>query len=325
MKTIQIHALGGPEVLQVVETEVPSPAVGQVRVKVAAAGINFADTLQRAGRYPLPLPLPFVPGFEVAGTVETLGPGVSTAREGDRVAVLLPAPGGYAEYITVDAGGLIAIPDGVTFAQATALLAQGLTAYLMLEHTVALRAGQSVLVHAAAGGVGSLLVQLAKIRGGRVIGTASTGAKLDLIRALGGDEAIDYTESGWVEAVKAATGGQGAEVIFDSVGGSIGQESFGCLAPFGRLVVYGAMSLDTNHLSSELITRMIFQNQSVSGFAIYGFTPQQIGAALGALFGYLLEGRLQVVTRHAFPLVEAATAHQAIENRQTTGKVILLP
>ena len=158
-----------------------------------------------------------------------------------------------------------------------------------------------------------------------MIGTASTGAKLDLIRALGGDEAIDYTESGWVEAVKAATGGQGADVIFDSVGGSIGQESFGCLAPFGRLVVYGAMSLDTNHLSSELITRMIFQNQSVAGFAIYGFTPQQIGAALGALFGYLLEGRLQVVTRHAFPLVEAATAHQAIENRQTTGKVILLP
>jgi NADPH2:quinone reductase len=195
----------------------------------------------------------------------------------------------------------------------------------MLEHTVALRAGQRVLVHAAAGGVGSLLVQLAKIRGGRVIGTASTGAKLELIGQLGGDQRIDYSQPGWVAAVKAATGGQGADVIFDSVGGDIGRQSFGCLAPFGRLVVYGALSLDTNHLSAEQVTQLIFQNQSVTGFAIYGFTPEQIGAALGTLFGYLLAGRLQVVARHAFPLVEAAAAHRAIENRQTTGKVVLLP
>ena len=325
MKAIQFSALGGPEVLQVVEKEVPIPGAGQVRVKVAAAGINFADTLQRAGRYPMPLTLPVVPGFEVAGTVEALGPGVTTAREGDRVAVLLSAPGGYAEYITADAGQLISIPDGISFAQATALLAQGLTAYLMLEHTVALRAGQRVLVHAAAGGVGSLLVQLAKIKEAYVIGTASTPEKLELIRQLGGDQAIDYNQSGWAAAVKAATGGPGADVILDSVGGNIGQESFGCLAPFGRLVVYGALSLDTNHLSAEQVTQLIFQNQSVTGFAIYGFTPEQIGAALGTLFGYLLEGRLQVVARHAFPLVEAAAAHRAIENRQTTGKVVLLP
>ncbi len=151
------------------------------------------------------------------------------------------------------------------------------------------------------------------------MGTASTGPKLDLIRELGSDEGIDYTQPGWVAAVKAATGGQGADVIFDSVGGSIGQESFRCLAPFGRLVVYGALSLDTNHLSAEQVMQLIFQNQSVAGFAIYGFTPPQIGAALGALFGYLLEGRLQIVAWHGFPLVEAA-AHRAIENRKRRAK-----
>lgn len=214
MKVIQINTLGGPEVLQAIEKEIPRPQAGQVLVRVAAAGINFADTLQRAGRYPMPLALPVVPGFEVAGTVEALGPGVTTAHTGERVAVLLSVPGGYAEYILAHAARLIPIPEGVTFTQATALLVQGLTAYLILDRTVALRTGQRVLVHAAAGGVGSLLVQLAKIRGGYVVGTASTPEKLELVRSLRSDRAVSYSEPDWIERVKEATKGQGVDVYW---------------------------------------------------------------------------------------------------------------
>jgi NADPH2:quinone reductase len=239
MKAIRINATGGPEVMHLEEIEQPVPRQGEVLIKVAAAGVNYADLAQRQGAYLTSTSLPITLGQEVAGTVVGLGPGVTSPAVGTRVAGF--TSGGYAEYAIAATGAIFAIPDQLDFVHAAAFPLQGLTAYQLLRESTHLEKGQSVLVHAAAGGVGTLAIQLAKLMGaGKVIGTASSPVKLELVRSLGADVAINYTQSDWPEQVKQATSGQGADIILEMVGGTITEQSLQCLAPFGHMVIFGA-------------------------------------------------------------------------------------
>ena len=326
MKAIEVSQYGGPDALQLVEKPRPEPGPGQVLVEVKAAGINFADLMSREGIYPAGPKPPFVPGLEVAGVVTAVGDGVTTPIVGARVAALVQN-GGYAEYALADAAQAVPLPDSLEFATATALLVQGLTAYFLLKRGGELKPGQSVLVNAAAGGVGSLAVQLAKIFGaGRVLGTASTEEKRTLVRQLGADDAIDYTQNGWADAVKAATEGGGADIFLDATGDT---ESGGLkpLAPGGTWVIYGFQQGAHGGLTGGVMAGMIGQGTTVRGFTLYSVLsdPEAIAAALHDLLTWTAEGRLQVQTDDRFPLAQAAEAHTAIAARRTTGKVVLEP
>lgn len=322
MKAIRIHKLGGPEVMHLEEVETPTPKEGEVLIKVAAVGINYADLAQRQGTYLTRTHTPLILGMEVAGTIVALGPGVTTLKEGTRVAAF--GNGGYAEYVTASANALIPIPDTLDFAHAAAFPVQGLTAYQLLRESAHLQAGESVLVHAAAGGVGTLAVQLAKLMGaGTVVGTASSESKRELARKLGADVAIDYTKPEWVEQVKQSTGGKGTDIILEMVGGEIAQQSLQCLAPFGRMVVFGAASGEVVQFSG---IQLMYKNQSIVGYWLTAWLsrPDRIAAATQELMGYLASGKLQIIVNNTYPLAEAAEAHRAIAARQTTGKVVLL-
>ena len=322
MKAIRINETGGPEVMHLEEIAIPAPGKGEVLIKVAAAGVNYADLAQRQGAYLTRTRTPMTPGFEVAGTVEALGPGVSTPAEGSRVAAFVN--GGYAEYAVAQAATVVPVPAHLDFTQAAAFLVQGLTAYQLLRESAHIQPGESVLVHAAAGGVGTLAVQLAKLMGaGIVAGTASNSSKLDLIRKLGADAAINYTEDNWVEQVKNVTRGQGSDIILEMVGGEIAEQSLQCLAPFGRMVVYGAASGKIAQFSG---IQLMYKNQAIIG---YWLTSQlqrtdRIAMAAMELMQLLTNGKLQIIVGQTFPLAEAAQAHQAIADRKTMGKVVLL-
>jgi NADPH2:quinone reductase len=323
MQAIRMHETGGPNVLMLEETATATPNGGEVLIKVAAAGINYADLLQRQGVYPRAGGMPAILGFEVAGTVATLGPDVDGPAPGTRVVAGLGGGGGYAEYAVAPAATVFPIPDNVGFASATALFVQGLTAFGLLDDAAKLREGESVLVHAAAGGVGSLAVQLAKLLGaGTVIGTASSAEKLDLVRRLGADVAINYTDLNWSEQVNEATGGLGASIILDAVGGEIGQQSLDHLAVQGRLVVYGASSGQPVMFAAQ---QLVGKNQAVIGYSIGGaMSPEQRAEAMRALLGFVAEDRLHIVVGQTFPLRDASHAHRAMAERRTTGKVVLL-
>jgi len=238
MKAIRIHEFGGSENLRVDEIEKPTPGADEVLIKTAAAGINFADTMLRQNKYMFTPPLPFTLGFEVAGTIETVGGNVQNFAVGQRVLATIRG-GGYAEYAVADWRTVVPIPDDLDFGKATALLVQGLTAVGLLAD---LKSGQTILIHAAAGGVGSLLVQLAKHKGAKVLGTASTAEKLEKVAGLGADVGINYGESDWTDEVLAATSGKGADLIIEMVGGEIGRQNLKCLATGGTMTVYGAAS-----------------------------------------------------------------------------------
>src|SRR5437764_8216282 len=321
MKAIRINETGGPEVMHMEEIEIPTPKEGEVLVKVAAAGINFADLAQRQGAYLTRTRTPMTPGFEFAGTVAACGPGVSFPTEGTRVVAF--GDGGYAEYALARANTVIPIPPDLDFAHAAAFPVQGLTAYQLLHESARLQAGESVLVHAAAGGVGTLAVQLAKLMGaGIVIGTSSNVDKLDLVRRLGADAAINYTETSWVEEVKNATGGQGADIILEMVGGQIAEQSLQCLAPFGRMVIFGAASGQIAQFSG---IQLMYKNQAIIGYWLTHQLrhPDRIARATAELMQYLASGKLEIIVGQTFPLAQAAEAHRAISERKTMGKVVL--
>lgn len=322
MKAIRIHETGGPEVMRLEEVEQPTPQAGEVLIKVAAAGINYADLAQRQGTYLTRTRVPSTLGFEVAGTVAALGPGVEKPAVGTRVAAF--ANGGYAEYTTAAASSVLPIPPTLDFSHAAAFPVQGLTAYQLLRESGRLEQGESVLVHAAAGGVGTLAVQLAKLMGaGQVLGTASNASKLDLVRRLGADTAINYTEDDWVEQVKQATDGKGADIILEMVGGSIAEQSLQCLAPFGRMVIFGAAS---GQIAQFTGIQLMYKNQSIIGYWLTAWMQRsnRIALAVSELMQYLAAGKLEIIVGQTFPLAEAAAAHQAIADRKTTGKVVLL-
>jgi NADPH2:quinone reductase len=322
MKAIRIHETGGPEVLRLEEVDTPEPREGQVRIKVAAAGVNYADIAQRNGAYLTPTTVPTTLGVEVAGTIDALGPGVSAPPIGTRVAAL--ASGGYAEFALAYTAGLIPLPDDLDFVRAAALPVQGLTAYQLLRDSAQLRPGESVLVHAAAGGVGTLAVQIAKLMGaGMVFGTAGSSAKLDLARRLGADVVVNYREEGWADEVRRGTGHGGVDVILEMVGGKIAEQSLDLLSEFtGRMVIFGAASGDRANISGA---KLMQRNIAVIG---YWLSPNvrrtdRIAQATKDLFTYLADGKLEIVVGQTYPLAQAAEAHRAMSSRNTTGKVVL--
>lgn len=329
MKAIQMHRFGGPEVLELVDAATPAPGPGRLLVRVGAAGINFAETLMRGNHYAVTPVLPAIPGCEVAGTVVALGEGVDGPPVGTRVAAPLFAGGslfgGYAEYAVVDAGLAVPLPDTLSFDDATALMVQGLSALHLTQQ--ASPRGKTVLVTAAAGGVGSMLVQLARRAGAAtVIAAAGSDAKCDFVRSLGADVAVDYTRADWPQQVRAASGGDGPDIIYESTGGAITRNCLELLAPRGRLVVYGALNAHDFALGVPELLGLIFRNQSFSGFALVPLlTPKSLRDGLRTLFHLAERGELKVHLGGRYPLAHAGEAHAALEGRRTTGKLVLIP
>lgn len=325
MKAVQFTKYGGPDVLGLVDAAVPQIGEKEVLIDVKAIGVNYADTARREGQYVVPTPLPFVPGAEIAGIVTEVGKGVQGVEKGKRVVTLIEQ-GGYAEYAVAPAKGLIPIPDGVDFEEAVALPLQGLTAYHTLKTMGRLTQGETVLIHAAAGGVGLLAVQLAKLFGaGQVIATASSDSKLALAEEMGADHLVNYTESGWSQKVLDLTNGEGVDVALEMVGGDVFHKSLDCLATFGRLVIYGAASGEQAQFYPATLME---RSQSVIGFflpQIIQHRPELLESSLEELLGYVKFGELKLKVWGSYPLTDAALVHQLLQGRETTGKVILTP
>ncbi|MCV9938901.1 NADPH:quinone oxidoreductase family protein [Boseaceae bacterium BT-24-1] len=329
MKAIQYSRFGGPEVLEIIETDQPSAGPGEVLIAVGAVGVNFFEVLMRQDRYVVTPPLPFSPGVEIAGTIAALGEGVTTFSVGERVAAALylagVQSGGYADYVAVSADVLVRLPEALSFAAGAALQVQGLTALHLLRSNPA--AGRNVLVSAAAGGVGSLLVQLAKRAGAkRVIAMASSNEKLALAQELGADAGVDYTQPDWPEQVRALTDGAGPDLIFDASGGDIPAQCLALLAPFGRLVLYGPLSIADFRPDAEALKALIFGNRAIVGFSLLPhLAPERLAHDLGELFALATAGELKLLPGGSFPLAQASAAHAALESRQSAGKLVLLP
>lgn len=324
MKAIKIEEYGGPEVLQYVDVDKPEVGPGKVVIKVHAAGINYADTMQRQNKYLTPTKLPAILGSEAAGTVEEVGEGVTNLKVGDRV--LTVGENSYSQYVVAPARGVFPLPDNVSFEQAVTIPVQGLTAYEILKFSGQLKPGETVLVHAAAGGVGVFAVQLAKLLGaGMVIATASTAEKLELAKSLGADQLVNYAENKeWPATVREMTGGKGVDIILEMVGGEVFNQNLKCLATFGRMVVFGAAS---SQIPTMNPMQLMYRNQAVIGYWLINTikNPQMFAAHMNELLGWIATGKVKLHVEHTFPLSQTAKAHEAIESRQTTGKVVLLP
>jgi NADPH2:quinone reductase len=322
MKAIQIQETGGPEVLKLVELPVPEPGPGQLLIRVAATGVNFIDIYFREGRYKAQLPL--VPGQETAGTVEKIGAGVEHFAVGDRVATTA-AIGAYAEYALTPAATTVKVPDGVDLKTAAAVLLQGMTAHYLAYGTWMLEPGETALVHAAAGGVGLLLTQMASAIGARVIATVSTEEKAQLARAAGASEVILYTEADFEAETKRLTNGRGVDVVYDSVGKTTFEKSLNCLRPRGLLALFGGSSgavppldlIRLSHMGSLFVTRPTLKD--------YIATRAELEERANAVFNGVLHGTLKVRCEHSYPLAEAAQAQIDIAGRKTTGKLVLIP
>lgn len=322
MRAIRVHETGGPEMLRYDEVPTPEPAPDQVRVKVAAVGLNYIDTYHRSGLYKLPLP--FIPGGEFAGTVDAVGADVTGWAVGDRVATA-SGSGGYAEYALAPAAKLVRVPEGVDLQLAAAVLLQGFTAHYLVTSTYPLKAGESCLVHAAAGGVGLLLVQMAKKLGATVYGTVSTAEKAALAREAGADEAILYTEESFAQRVRELTGGRGVDVVYDSVGASTYEGSLDSLRPRGYFVTFGNASGPVPPIAPLVLSSKGSLFMTRPTLAHYIATAEELAWRASDLFGWIADGSLKVRVDRSYPLERAADAHIAIESRGTAGKVLIIP
>jgi NADPH2:quinone reductase len=319
---VQVRQTGGPEVLETGEVEVGRPGQGQLLVDVAAAGVNYIDTYQRCGLYPLDLP--FVLGLEGAGTVAAVGEGVTEFSAGDRIAwqgVL----GSYAQRTLVPAASAMRVPDGVTDETAAATLLQGITAHYLAASTYQVRDGDTVLVHAAAGGVGLLLTQLAKARGARVIGTVSTAEKEVLAREAGADEVIRYTEVDFAERTRELTGGEGVAAVYDGVGKSTVDGSLASLRIRGVLALFGAASGPVQPIDPQRLNAAGSVYLTRPSIGAYTRTREELDWRAGELFDAIVAGSLTIRIGGTYPLTEASRAHEDLEGRRTTGKLLLLP
>jgi NADPH2:quinone reductase len=315
MRAIQMTEFGGPEVLQLADVPVPVPGDDEVLIRVSHAGLNFADTHTRTNSYLASAQLPLIPGAEVAGVREDTG---------ERV-VALVGNGGYAEYATAPRSLTFPIPDGLDDGTALALLLQGLTAWHLFRTSARIQPGESVVIHAAAGGVGSLAVQLAHpMRAGRVIATASSAEKRELALELGADAAVDGAPEGLKERLIEANQGRRVDVVFEMAGGRVFEESLAALAPFGRLVVYGIASQEPNQVQTGSLMR---HSTAVVGFwLVHGLgRPEMVDKALADLFARAARGELRVVVGRTYPLEQAAQAQVDLQERRTTGKLLLDP
>jgi NADPH2:quinone reductase len=322
MKAVRVHVPGGPDTLRYEDVPEPTPRPGHAVVKVDAAGLNYIDVYYRTGQYKTELPMTL--GMEAAGTVAAVGANVSEVKVGDKVAYT-GTPGAYAELALVPADRLIVLPPGLGTKQGAAAMLQGMTAHYLACTTWPLKGGETCLVHAAAGGVGLLLCQIAKMRGARVIGTVSTEDKAKLAREAGADEVILYTERDFAEEVKRLTAGRGLQVVYDSVGKDTFDRGFGCLAPRGMMVLYGQSSgpvgpFDVAKLAaggSLFLTR--------PSLVSYTAARAELVQRAGEVLGWIRDGKLKLRTEFEFALKDAAEAHRALEGRRTTGKVLLIP
>jgi NADPH2:quinone reductase len=322
MKAVRVHAPGGPEVMRYEDVPAPTPKAGEAVVKVEAAGINYIDVYFRSGQYKAELPLTI--GMEAGGTVTAVGSGVTDVKVGDKVAYT-GIPGAYADYAAVPAARLVALPAGLTSKQGAAAMLQGMTAHYLACSTYPLKPGDACLVHAAAGGVGLLLCQIAKMRGARVIGTVSTEEKAKLARQAGADEVILYMTQDFEAEVKRLTGGQGVDVVYDSVGKTTFDKGFNCLRPRGMMALYGQSSgpvgpfdLQVLNAKGSLFVTRPSLNHHVA-------TRGELVQRAGELLGWIRDGKLTLRTEFEYPLKDAAEAHRALEGRRTTGKVLLIP
>ncbi|HZS57845.1 MAG TPA: quinone oxidoreductase [Gemmatimonadaceae bacterium] len=322
MKAIRVLENGGPEVLRYEDVTDPKPGPGEALVRLAAVGINFIDVYRRTGMYPVPKP--FIPGTEGAGTITALGDGVSGLAVGDRVAYEGPL-GAYAELQAVPAAKLVKIPDGVATDVAAAVLLQGMTAHYLAKSTFPLQPGMTCLIHAAAGGVGGLLVQIAKKLGARVIGTVGSAAKAEIARGDGADETIDYTIEDVVARVKAFTKHRGVDVVYDSVGKTTFDASLDCLRPRGYMVLFGASSGAVPPLDPQILNRKGSLYLTRPTLGNYTATREEMVGRVNDLFSWIKAGQLTVRIAHEFPLKDAAEAQRALESRRMAGKILLVP
>jgi NADPH2:quinone reductase len=322
MKAIQVAQVGGPEVLTLVDVPVPNPKANEALVQIEAAGVNFVDVYFREGRYPAPLP--FINGQEGAGPVVAVGSDVTSLRLGDRVAYT-GALGSYAEYAAVPADRLVKIPDELDFNQAAAAMLQGMTAHCLSHSTYPIKNGDTVLIHAAAGGVGLLLVQMAKKLGARIIGTAGSEEKAQLARDAGADEVIVYTEQDFETETQRLTDGQGVHVVYDGVGKDTFAKDLNVMRPRGYVVLFGGSSgavppfdlLELTKHGSLFVTRPSLQH--------YVATHEELEERANDVLQMIVHGDLKLRIYKTYPLAEAAAAHRDLEGRQTTGKLLLIP
>ena len=322
MKAIRVHRTGGPEVLSLEDVPIPEPGPGQLLVRVEAAGVNYTDIYHRTGLYKVQFP--FTPGREGAGVVERVGQGVTTARPGDRV-VSESAVGTYAQYTIVSAERAVAVPEGVEVSLAAAAMLQGLTAHYLAYSTFPLKLGDTCLVHAAAGGVGLLLCQIASRIGARVIGTAGTEAKATLAREAGAAEVILYTEIDFVEETRRLTDGAGVQVVYDSVGRTTFLKGLDCLVPRGMMVLYGQSSGPVEPFDPQLLQQKGSLFVTRPTLAHYVASRSELLRRTQELMGWVKDGSLRVRINRRLPLAAAADAHAELEGRRTTGKVLLAP
>jgi NADPH2:quinone reductase len=322
MQAIQVNQPGGPQVLQPAQVPAPEPGAGQVLVDLDATGVNFIEIYQREGRYPMPLP--FTPGGEGAGVVSAVGPGVDTVRPGDRVASV-DLDGSYAAQALAAADRVVPVPDGIETETAAAVMLQGMTAHYLLRDVYAVKPADTILVHAAAGGMGLLLTQLATKLGARVIGTVSTEAKERLAREAGAAEVIRYTEADVVKQVRRLTDGAGVAAVFDAVGKDTFDASLECLRVRGTLALYGAASgavppvdpMRLQNAGSVVLTRPTLRH--------FVLDPAELRERAAAVFGWVADGTFKVHVHERYPLAEAARAHEDLKSRRTTGKLLLIP
>lgn len=322
MKAIQVSQTGGPEVLVPAELPIPKPKPNEALVQIKAAGVNFIDVYLREGRYPAQLP--FVDGQEAAGVVTEIGSDVTLVQPGDRVAYT-SSLGSYAEYAAVPESRLVKIPDALSFEQAAAAMLQGMTAHYLSHSTYKLQAGETALIHAAAGGVGLLLVQMAKNIGARVIGTAGTKDKAELAREAGADECIIYTEADFETETRRLTDGKGVNVVYDGVGKATFEKGLNVLLPRGYMVLFGGSSgavppfdlIKLSQKGSLFITRPTLVH--------YTLTREELEWRANDVLGWIAAGKLKIRIHKTYSLEEAAQAHRDLEGRKTTGKLLLVP
>ncbi len=322
MHAVRIHQVGGPEVLRYEQVPVPAPGRGEALVRIEAAGVNFIDIYQRSGIYKLPLPTTL--GQEGAGVVESVGPGVTEVAPGDRVA-WASFMGAYAEHAVVPAARLVHVPPGVPSDVAAAVMLQGMTAHYLSHSTYPLQEGDRCLIHAAAGGVGLLLVQIAKHLGAYVIGTAGTEEKAARARDAGADEVILYREHDFVQETRSLTDGKGVHVVYDSVGQATFLKGFDVLAPRGMMVLFGASSGPVSPLDPQLLNQKgsLFLTRPTLG--AYILDREELLLRAGDVLGWVEDGALRVRIDRTLPLADAAAAQEALAGRETSGKVLLAP
>lgn len=322
MRAIIARQPGGPEVIELVESPTPEPGPGEIRARVEAAGVNFIDIYHRSGQYNMPLPIAL--GREGAGVVEAIGQGVTDIRPGDRVA-WTDAPGSYATHVLLKAARAVPVPDGVDSATAAAAMLQGMTAHYLTRSTFPLKEGDICLIHAAAGGVGLLLCQMAKRAGARVIGTVGSRPKADRARAAGADEVILYTETDFLEEVRRLTGGQGVSVVYDSVGRDTFDRSLSCLRLRGMMVLFGQASGPVPPFDAQLLSQRGSLFLTRASLHHYVHLREELLARSGEVFQWIKAGDLSITIDSKLPLERAGEAHTMLAGRATSGKILLVP